>query len=152
MKGLLVLAVLGALAVPGRAGQAGGRPAASPAESSGGLLDPSCLEALAALEHTDLAGILSFVPEKDVPSAFADFLVRNHSALRRYLGKLEKDLRGSRGISQWDHGVVAKALELYHSPLADTLEKPSTSIDRRLNSLALAPTLSLEEINSRRRR
>ncbi|MBI5211537.1 MAG: hypothetical protein HY927_16305 [Elusimicrobia bacterium] len=127
--------------------------AASPAQEGGGgaLMNLSCIEALVAIDADWLAGVFSFVPEKDSPTAFADIIVRNKAAMKRYLGKLSRDYRAAKGISEWDHEVVMKALELYGSPLAEAVGKPDSSVRERLGTLSLAPTMSLGELSMRRK-
>jgi hypothetical protein len=133
---------------------AAGAAAAPASEPSvqGGVLDLSCIEALAAIGQPNLAGVFSFISEKDSPAAFADLLVHDHKALRKYVEKAGQDLKAAGGITDWDHDVVMFALSLFAGPLAHTLEKPSGKILARLNELSLAPKLSLEVVASRRKK
>ena len=91
------------------------------------LLNLGCVEALAAIGQADLAGVFSFIAEKDAPAAFADLLVHNKKALKKFLAKVEKDLKSASGVAVWDHEALQLAVSIYGSPLAETLEKPSAS-------------------------
>jgi hypothetical protein len=122
----------------------------SPAQAQ--ILNLSCVEALVAAGQSHLAGVFSFVPEKDAPNAFADLIVHDRKALKKYVAKLEADLKEAGGISTWDHEVLAFALTIYGSPLAQTLDKPGKSQMSALNKLALAPSLSLQDMTARRRK
>lgn len=116
-----------------------------------GILNPSCLSALIAIEHFDMTGVFSFIAEKDSAAALADFLVRNKAAQKKYIAKLQKDMKETMGISVWDHDVVMRSLEFYASPVAETVEKPSPGVSARLTQLSIAPTLTLQEMSTRRR-
>lgn len=125
---------------------------AAPAPVNGGMLDLSCVSALAAVGRADLAGVFSFIAEKDAPTAFADFLARNKTAMGKYLAKAGKDLKDAGGITPWDHQVVMRVLELYASPAGETVEKPPKSVTDKLSALSLAPTMALNEITPRRKK
>lgn len=117
----------------------------------GGMLNLSCVAALVAVGHADLAGTFSFINEKDAPAAFADFVAHNKAALKKYMDKLNRDFKAAGGISVWDHEAVMKIIEVYSSPLGETLEKPGAVIGKRLTELSVAPTLTLEEITAKNR-
>lgn len=116
------------------------------------LLNLSCMSALAAVEQADLAGVFTFIAEKDSSAAFAELLVRNKRARKKYRAKLQADMKASGGVSAWDHEVLIRLLEIYVSPQAETLERLSSSMTADFNELSLAPALSLEEMNSRKTR
>lgn len=116
-----------------------------------GVLNLSCMEALVAIEHPDLAGVFSFISEKDTSAALADYLSHNKVAMRRYVEKLEADLKAAAGVTAWDHDVIMRVLDLYASPLAETLQKLPESSKKRLMELSAAPTMSLEDIAARRK-
>ena len=116
------------------------------------MLNLSCVEALVSIGQASLAGVFSFIPEKDSPAAFADLIVHDRKALKKYAVKLEKDLKEAGGISVWDHEAVAFALSIYASPLAETLDKPGASLLTRLDEFARAQTMSLQDLTARRRR
>jgi len=126
--------------------------AAAETPRSGQLLNLSCMEALVAIDEANLAGVFSFVPEKDGSAAFADLVVHNPKAMKKYLAKVEGDLKAVGGISVWDREALAFALSIYASPLGGTLEKPSAKAMARLAELAQAPGLTLGEMTARRRK
>lgn len=125
-------------------------PARAQTSADAHMLDLSCVEALVAIKESRLAGVFSFVPDKDAPQAFADLLVHDRKALKRYLAKLARDDKQAGGISSWDHQVVGLALQIYASPIAGTVEKPG-SLKGKLEGLSGEPSLSLEQITTRRK-
>lgn len=122
----------------------------SQAPAGAQMLNLSCVEALAAIDEPRLAGVFSFIPEKDTPQAFADLVMHDRKALKRYVKKLEKDMKAG-GVTTWDHESVTFALQILSSPLADTLEKPSGSEREALDMAARAPVLTLEQMTAKRR-
>lgn len=129
--------------------------AAAPASGpsvQGAVLDLNCMEALAAIGQPHLAGVFSFISEKDSSAAFADLVAHDGKALKKYVEKMDKDFKAAGGVTDWDHEALMFALGLFSGPLAQTLEKPSSRILARLNELSLAPKLSLEVVASRRKK
>jgi hypothetical protein len=116
------------------------------------MLNLSCVEALVSIDEARLAGAFSFVPEKDAPAAFADLVVHDRKALKKYVAKLDKDFKDAGGISIWDHESVAFAVSIYGSPLAQTLDKPAASVISHMAELAAAPTMTLEQLTAKRRK
>ena len=104
---------------------AGAAAAAAPDPTPGGVLNLSCMEALAAIGQPHLAGVFSFISEKDSPAAFADLIAHDGKALKRYVEKVDQDFKAAGGITTWDHEALMFALALYSGPLASTFEKPS---------------------------
>jgi hypothetical protein len=134
------------------AGAARGAAAPAPDPVSGAVLNLSCMEALAAIGQPHLAGVFSFISEKDSPAAFADLTAHDAKALKRYVQKEDKDFKAAGGITSWDHEALMFVLALYSGPLASTFAKPSGSVLTRINELSLAPTLSLEAVAARRKK
>ena len=118
----------------------------------GHILELGCLEALVAVDQARLAGVFAFIPEKDTLSAFADLLARDPAALKKYVAKVEADLKGAFGISQWDRDALVGVITLYGSPLADTFSKPAPKVVTRISELTQAPVLPLEQITARRKK
>lgn len=115
------------------------------------MLDLSCVEALASIDEARLAGVFSLIPEKDVTNAFADLIARDPKAMKRYVKKLDADVKQTGGMSEWDHATVVAALSLYGSPLAQTLPKQKPALVLHLGSLAQAPAMPLQEVTAKRR-
>lgn len=132
---------------------AAGLSASAWAQPSGnpGILNLSCVEALAAVDAGWLSGVFAFVPEKDSALAFADMVVRNKTIRRKYVARLLKDHAQAGGITTWDHEVVMQVLGIYSSPMAKVLEKPDPTTQDRLNTLSMAPTMTLAEISGKRK-
>jgi hypothetical protein len=130
----------------------GAAAAPDPGPTPGGLLNLGCIEALAAIGQPNLAGVFSFISEKDSPAAFANLIAHDGKALKRYVGKVEGDLKAAGGVTIWDHEALLCVLALYSGPLASNFEKPSTKTMALINALSLASTLSLEKVAARRKR
>lgn len=125
--------------------------AAAPAAANQ-ILSLSCVEALVSIGRPELAGVFSFVPEKDAPSAFADLTARDKKTLKKYIAKLESDFKLAQSLTNWDHEAVTALVVLYGSPLAETLpSKAKPEQIQRLAQLAGAPTIPLEQMTARRR-
>jgi hypothetical protein len=122
-----------------------------PAASAQQILDLNCVEGLVAVDRAALAGVFSFIAPKDTAPAFADLLVRDQKALKKFLAKMEKDLKSASGVTVWDHEVLLNAVSLFGSPLAPTLDVPVKKVLGRMSELSLAPTLSLEQVAVRRK-
>jgi hypothetical protein len=131
---------------------AGATAAPDPGPAPGGVLDLSCMEALAAIGQPNLAGVFSFISEKDSTAAFADLAAHDAKALQKYVGKVGRDFKAAGGITTWDHEALMFVLALYSGPLASTFEKPSSRVLAQINELSLAPTLSLEKVAARRKK
>jgi hypothetical protein len=138
-------------------GPAAARPAARPAaltEGGGatGMISLSLIEALSALHQPQLAGIFSFVAEQNAPFAFADYVARDNKAMKLYLSKLDADRKAGKGLTEWDHEVLASLINLYGSPMAATFGKPSEKQMHQLNECMLAPVVPLEAIVAGRKK
>jgi hypothetical protein len=138
--------------------QAAARPAARaaavPTDGGGatGMISFSLIDALAALHKPELAGIFSFVSEQNAPFAFADLLARDKKGMKLYLDKLDGDQKAAKGLTEWDHAVLASLINLYGSPMAATFGKPDEKILHRINTAMLAQTVPLEAIVAGRKK
>lgn len=144
MKRYILMA--GLFAVLGAAGRAQAQ------EQPSGVLNLNCVEALVAVGHASLAGVFSFVSEKDSNAAFADLVAHDGKALKKYAAKLDKDFKAAHGVTVWDHDTVLIVLGLFTGPVADALEKPSKSLMSRMTELSMAPTMTLEQITAQRKK
>ncbi|OGR90821.1 MAG: hypothetical protein A2V88_08390 [Elusimicrobia bacterium RBG_16_66_12] len=116
------------------------------------MVNLSLVDALAAIEEPQLAGVFSFIPEKHSTFAFADLMARDKKALRRYLEKLKADLKAADGLTGWDHEVCATLVNLYASPLSGAFEKPDDKRLKKINECVLAPAVQLSEIVAKRKK
>jgi hypothetical protein len=158
IRAALVVAAF-ALAAPAYAGApAAARPksaAPQPAVDAcapTGMISFSLIEALAALHQPQLAGIFTFVAEKNAPFAFADLLARDKKAMKLYLDKLDGDFKAAAGLTDWDHEVCASLINLYSSPMAATFGKPDDKRMKQINDCMLAHSVSLEQIVAGRKK
>lgn len=148
-----LLAVTLAASSPASAGQVASPISTAGASTNAGtMVSLSLIEALAAVRKPELAGIFSFVAEKDAPFAFADLMARDKKALKAYMEKLDDDRKAANGLTDWDHAVCASLVNLYSSPIASTFGKPDEKRMSKINECVLAPVVPLEEIVSRRKR
>jgi hypothetical protein len=118
----------------------------------GGVLNLSCVDALVAVGQPNLAGVFAFVPEKDSAAAFADLMAREPKALKKYMRKLDDDIKVAGGITPWDHEAILAVIALLGSPLAETFPKPPAKLSARLNEISMAQTVSLETVTARRKK
>ena len=125
---------------------------AAQASAPTGMISFSLVEALAALHEPQLAGIFSFVSEKNAPFAFADLLARDKKSMKLYLNKLDDDFKAASGLTEWDHEVCASLINLYGSPLAGTFGVPDAKRMKQINDCMLTPTVFLEDIVARRKK
>ena len=152
----LLAAVLGAgpaAAQSNTAGQARAPQAAAPAAQApqGQVIGLSLLEALVAIEHTDLAGIFGFVPEQASSFAMADFLMRDHKSLKLFVKKCEKDSKKANAISIWEKQVLLHLVTIDASGAeAMGMKKIPAGWMDRVNTLSLAEGLPLEIVVQRR--
>jgi hypothetical protein len=143
-----------ALASPALAGSpaaARAKIAAARPEATG-MISLSLIEALAALRQPQLAGIFSFVAEKDAPFAFADLLARDKDAMKLYLNKLGADIKAAGGLTEWDHEVCASLINLYSAPLPPGFVRADEKRMKQINECMLSQTMTLEEIVSKRKK
>ena len=114
------------------------------------MINLSCLEALTAVGEPRLTGVFSFIAEKDSEAAFSDLLARDKKMLKKYLAKVEADLKLANAVAEWDSGVLKFTLSLFSSPLGPTLDNPGKKVLSRMAELAGAPKIPLAELSSRR--
>ena len=81
----LAKAALGALLAA--ALSAAGSEAQAPAPAQTYLISLSLVEALVAIDKTDLSAVFSFVPEQNAPMALATYLMGDQRALKRFIKK-----------------------------------------------------------------
>lgn len=121
------------------------------APSAPNIINMSLMDALVAIKHPELAGVFSFVPDSQAPMAMADFLMRDHASLKRYLKMVEADRKKLQIITAWDKEVclhiVAAASNQNLPPGTERLSKRLTD---RVSSLSLAPGMPLEVVMQRR--
>jgi len=128
-------------------------PARAQAPGGPGVLSNlSCLDTLIAVGEGRLAGVFSFISEKDSPTAFADLAVHDPAVLKKFVAKLDGDVKTSRGVSQWDHDALGAAQAILASPIGGTVPKPSAKLIARMVELSRAPILTLEQLTSRRKK
>lgn len=115
------------------------------------MLSGSLIEALQAIEKPELGGVFTYIGTQNAPRAFADLVARDPKAMKRYTGKLMKDLKAAGGLTAWDHEVCATLVNHYAGG-GDMpgIKKPDAKRLKALNDCVLSPVMELHDIVSRR--
>ncbi len=114
-------------------------------------VSPAVIEALAAIRARALVGIFRFVAPSEAPTALADYLLRDHAKLKRFVKKLEKDLKKFRAISRWDKYVCLHMVGLgLNRSSPGTGKMLSKKWIARVQELTLVPSLPHRELAMRR--
>lgn len=115
------------------------------------MLSGSLIEALQAVEKPELGGVFTYIGTQNAPRAFADLIARDKKAMKRYTGKLMKDLKAAGGLTAWDHEVCATLVNHYAGG-GDMpgIKKPDAKRLKALNDCVLSPVMELHDIVSRR--
>ncbi|MEK7656408.1 MAG: hypothetical protein AAB412_01500 [Elusimicrobiota bacterium] len=142
-------AVLGGLLAA--ALSAGGSAAQAPAPAQTYLISLSLVEALVAIDKTDLSAVFSFVPEQNAPMALATYLMGDHGALKRFLKKCRKDYDAAQGINEWDKQVLLYLVGLDASGLASSgMKKVPEGLMKKVSETSLLPGVPLEVVVQKR--
>ena len=138
-------------AAAGGAGEGTAQYMGGAAPSAPNIINMSLMDALVAIKHPELAGVFSFVPDGQSTMAMADFLMRDHASLKRFLKAAEADQKKLKMINGWDKEVclhiVAAASNQTVPPGAERLSK---SLYDRVSMLSLAQGMPLQVIMQRR--
>jgi len=70
------------------------------------VINLSLLEALVAVDAATWRGSSASSPRNATSMAMADYLAHNHKALKKFLKKVERDLKEVQGINDWDRQVI----------------------------------------------
>lgn len=79
---------------------------APPSMPQGVVLDPTLMEALAAIKENRLAGVFSFVDPNQTNVAFANVLLYDHKALKAFVKFSEKRYEKAGAITYWEKQVM----------------------------------------------
>lgn len=116
------------------------------------IINLNLMNALVAVEAQGLAGLFGFIPEASAAPAFADYLVHNPAALKRFLKKGEQDVKEVGGVNEWDQQVCLYMITIASSGILPPENKLPEKLFKRISALSLAPALPLAEITARRKR
>jgi hypothetical protein len=114
------------------------------------MIDLNCIEGLVAIERPKLAGVFSFITEKDTTHAFAILLAGDKKAFKKFVEKGEADFKKAGAVTMWDHQVLLNVINLLASPLPE-IEQPGEKLKARAVKLSLAPTAELKDITLKRK-
>ncbi|MBI4424992.1 MAG: hypothetical protein HY554_14765 [Elusimicrobia bacterium] len=119
-----------------------------PALAQPQFLSLSLMDALVVVGGEGLAGVFSFVPEAQAPTAFAIYLLHYPKALKRFLKRAAKDLKNAGGINEWDRNVFATLQQFAGEGSTPPVGvKPlSESVRMQVAEFVLARPLSLQEL------
>lgn len=121
------------------------------APSAPGIISMSLMEGLVAIKHPELAGVFAYVPESQTAVAMADFLMRDHAALKKFLKKVEAEQKALKLVNGWDKEVclhiVAATSNRTVPPGAEALSK---GLFDRVSLMSLAQGVPLELLIQRR--
>ena len=102
---------------------------------------------------SDDGGVFTYIGTQNAPRTFADLVARDPKAMKRYTGKLMKDLKAAGGLTAWDHEVCATLVNHYAGGTEmPGIKKPDAKRLKALNDCVLAPVMELEEIVVRRKK
>jgi hypothetical protein len=115
------------------------------------IINFSLLEALVAVNASNLAGVFGFIPEDHASMAMADYLVHDQKALKLFIKKCEKDLKVAKGINEWDKQVCAYIVGINASGTLPPEVKPiPPKLMSHVNELLLVDALPLQVVVQRR--
>jgi hypothetical protein len=121
-----------------------------PRMSQGAVLNLSLIEALVAVRQQRLSGVFAFVPEDRTGLAFANYMMYDHKALKRYLKYARKIFDKAGAISHWDKRVmlllVGMVNQAQRPPGVEAVGKKQVS---QISELALVPGVPVEELRTR---
>jgi len=123
---------------------------AARAQSDGGILSGSLIDALKAIEKPELGGVFTYVGSENAPRAFADLIARDPKAMKRYTSKLGADLKVAGGLTPWDHQVCATLVNYYASIPMPGIKRPDNKRLKALNECVLSAVLELDVIVEKR--
>lgn len=157
MSSSIFIATLIAIAVPAFSGLAAApvrEPITPPtrSETRSVMIGLSLVEALTAIKAPALAGVFSFVAESDSATAFADYLIRDMKAMKRYTDKLDADQKVAQGLTAWDHEVCANLINFYGSKAGGMFGRPDEKRMSKINQCVLSRVLELETIVGARKK
>lgn len=116
------------------------------------MINLNLINALVAIHQENLAGLFGYIAEQNAAPAFAEYLFRSPDALKLFVKKDEKDLKGTGGIDEWDKAVFLYVVGL-NSNGEGLAGGPTLSpkMMERVSALSLAPAMSLSDLTMRRK-
>lgn len=151
-------ALLAVLLLPAPAFAAGAAAPAAPAVAAprapegGTMVSLALVEALAAVERPELAGLFSFIPPQNASYAFGDLMARDPKGLKLYARRLKADLKAAGGLTEWDHEVCATLVNIFAGQGGLLAERPPKKVMAVVNDCVLSPVMDLREIVARRKK
>lgn|GEM_PF-2103764 len=113
--------------------------------------DPWVLtDALSAIDQPKMRAVFGYVASQYSAMAFADYLVGDSKALKRYVKKISADRRLVGGLTQWDHNVCVVLVNRFEAA-AEAEDRPSASRLSEINQCLLSRVANFQEILMRRK-
>jgi len=114
-----------------------------PALPKGIVLSDTVHDALDAIGATRLTGVFSYVGEKYLDIAFANLLMADHRALKRFVKFSSKRLKRNGSVSLWEKKVMLLVVGMNDQQrLAPGAKRLSSRMMGSVSDLALAPASS----------
>lgn len=115
------------------------------------MISLSLMDALIAVGAQDLAGVFGFIPDANTAPAFADYLLHERGALKKFVKKGKKDLKETGGVNEWDRLVAMYLIQINGSPaLPPGIEHLPKKVEYDVSEIVLAQPLTLQEMTARR--
>jgi hypothetical protein len=107
------------------------------------VLSETVHDALEAIGAKRLGGVFSYVGEKNLDVAFANLLMADHRALKRFMKFSSKRLKRNGSISIWEKKVMLLVVGMNDQQrLAPGTKRLSSKMMGSVSDLALAPASS----------
>lgn len=105
-------------------------------------ITPQLKEALSAIKSRSLVGVFLLIEPQQAPIALAAYLLRDHAALKRFIKKVERDLKKYKAISRWDKLTALHMIAMGVDRGSPTTgKKLSKKWIVRVQELTLAPSV-----------
>ncbi len=117
----------------------------------GVVLNLTTIEALAGIGKQHLAGVLSFVAPEDTILAFANLLLADHKALKRFVKFGNKRFKIAGAITRWEKQVLLLVVGLNEGKdeLPPGMKKVPKGLIAKVSELALAPGVTPDDFRAR---
>lgn len=153
-RSLLLCGFLAAFAAAGPAAlfaQDSAAGVAPPSMPQGALLSPTLIQALDAIKARRLLGVFSFVDPSRTNVAFANVLLYDRKALKRFVKFAKKRYKAAGAITYWEKQVLLLLVGLNEQRgLPPGVERLSGGLLEAVSEMALVPGVEEDRFRSRR--
>jgi hypothetical protein len=150
LKGLVFSGCLAVVSCVSAAAQ-GQTGFAPPSMSQGAVLDPTLMEALAAIKENRLAGVFSFVDPNQTNVAFANVLLYDHKALKAFVKFSRERYEKAGAITYWEKQVMLLIVGMSEEKgVLPGGRKISARLMQDVSAMALVPGVNDAQYRTRR--